>query len=81
MPDDAKLLLKTFRFRVKDKTSGKKLDAAARAVNTVCNHCKAAQRHALKHNQCWPNKATLQHSTAGAGKLIGIPAQTTQLSL
>jgi hypothetical protein len=38
MPDDAKLPLKTFRFRVKDT----------------------------------------QHSTAGAGKLIGIPAQTIQ---
>jgi hypothetical protein len=59
MPDDAKLPLKTFRSRVKDKTSGNKLDAAARAVNTVWNHCNGAQRHALKHNQCWPNKATL----------------------
>jgi hypothetical protein len=37
MAGDVKLPLKTFRFRVKDKTSGKKLDAdaAAREVNVV----------------------------------------------
>jgi hypothetical protein len=29
----------------------------------VWNHCNGAQRHALKRNQCFPNKATLQHST------------------
>jgi hypothetical protein len=33
------------------KTPGKKLDAAAREVNLVWNHCNGAQRHALKHNQ------------------------------
>jgi putative transposase len=78
MADEVKLPLKTLKYRVKDRTSGKKLDAAARAVNLVWNHCNGAQRHALTHNQRWPNKATLQHSTAGAGKLIGIPAQTVQ---
>jgi len=36
---------------VTDKTPGKKLDAAAREVNLVWNHCNGAQRHALKHNQ------------------------------
>jgi hypothetical protein len=35
MADEVKLPLKTFRFRVKDKTSGKRLDAAAHAVNFV----------------------------------------------
>jgi hypothetical protein len=42
MPDDAKLPLKTFRLRVNHKTSGNKLDVAARAVNTVWNHCNGA---------------------------------------
>ena len=35
MAGDVTLPLKTFRFRVKDETSGKKLDAAAREVNSV----------------------------------------------
>lgn len=78
MDTEVKTELRTFRFRVKDRTSGKKLDAAARAVNFVWNHCNAAQLHALKHNQKWPSKAQLQGSTKGAGKEIGIPAQTIQ---
>jgi hypothetical protein len=52
------------------------LDAAAHAVNFVWNHGNGAQRHALKHNQRWAAKSELQASTRGAGKLIGIPAQT-----
>jgi transposase len=48
MADEVKLPLKTFRFRVKDKTSGKRLDVAAHAVNFVWNHCNGAQRHAGK---------------------------------
>jgi putative transposase len=71
-------LLKTLRFRVKDRTSGKKLNVAARAVNVVWNHCSGAQRHALKHNQKWPGRAKLQALTAGASKELGIPAQTIQ---
>ncbi len=59
------------------QTSGKRLDAAAHAVNLVWNHCNGA-RHALKHNQRWPGKGETQASTRGAGKLIGIPAQTVQ---
>jgi len=63
--------------------SGKHLDAAARAVNIVWNHCNGAQRHALKHkmrwhNMRWPNAGTLQELTAGAGRLIAIPAQTVR---
>ena len=78
MTDKVNLPLKTCRFRVKDSTSGKKLDAAARGVNVVWNHCNGAQRHAIKHNQRWPGRAQLQASTRGAGALIGIPAQTVQ---
>ena len=76
MADEVKLPLKTFKFRVKDKTSGKHLAAAARVVNFVWNHCNGAQRHAVKHNQRWPNKKRLYELTKGASKLIGIPAQT-----
>lgn len=78
MGTEVKKELRTFRFRVKDRTSGKKLVAAARAVNFVWNHCNAMQMHALKHNQKWPGKAQFQGSTKGASKDIGIPAQTVQ---
>ena len=79
MGNEVKPLLKTLRLRVKDGTSGKKLEAAARAVNTVWNHCNGAQRHALKHNTKGPNEGKLKSSlTAGASKMLDIPAQTIQ---
>ena len=78
MANEVKPLVKTFRYRVKDGTSGRHLDQAARAVNMVWNHCNGAQRHALKHNTRWPTRQTLQASTAGSSKMLGIPAQTIQ---
>lgn len=68
----------THKYRVKDSTSARWLDRDRSAVNLVWNHCNAMQRHALKHNQKWPNAAQFQESTKGVGKLIGIPAQTVQ---
>lgn len=78
MTTEVKPLLKTLKYRVKDRTSAKRLDAAARAVNFVWNHCNAMQRHALRHNQKWPSAPGFQSSTRGSGKLLGIPAQTVQ---
>ena len=78
MANEVKPLVKTLRYRVKDGVSGRHLNAAARAVNMVWNHCNGAQRHALKHNTKWPTTGQLQRLTAGAGRLIGIPAQTVQ---
>ena len=78
MANEVKPLLKTLRYRVKDRVARKHLSAAARAVNLVWNHCNGAQRHALKHNTKWPTEGQLKRLTAGAGKLIGIPAQTIQ---
>lgn len=75
---DTPKLLKTLKFRVKDRTSGKRLTEAARAVNFVWNHCNAAQRHALKHNQKWPSYRHLHDLTTGSGKMIGLPAQSVQ---
>jgi hypothetical protein len=71
-------LVKTLRYRVKDRASGRHLDSAARAVNLVWNHCNGAQRHALKHNTNWPTTGQLQRLTAGAARFIGVPAQTVQ---
>jgi putative transposase len=78
MENEVKPLVKTLGYRVKDRVSGKHLDAAARPVNMVWNHCNGAQRHALKHNTRWPNVAALQSLTAGSSRMLGIPAQTVQ---
>ena len=78
MANKVKPLVKTFRYRVKDRVSGKHLNAAARAVNMVWNHCNGAQRHALKHNMRWPTVSALQGLTASASRMLAIPAQTVQ---
>ena len=78
MDTENKTALRTFRFRVKDKQSGKYLAAAARAVNFVWNYCNGAQVHALDHNAKWPSEGQLKSLTAGASKDLGIPAQTVQ---
>ena len=73
MDTENKTALRTFRFRVKDKQSGKYLAAAARAVNFVWNYCNGAQVHALDHNAKWPSEGQLKSLTAGASKNLGIP--------
>lgn len=72
------LVLRTLRYRVKDRASSRQLDTAARAVSLVWNHCNAMQRHALKHNQRWPNGVAFRASTRSASRYLGIPAQTIQ---
>ena len=61
MAGDVKLPLKTFRFRVKDKTSGKKLDAAAREANLVWNHCAMLS----SMTSVGPEKGNFRHPPAG----------------
>lgn len=73
-----KTLIKTFKYRVKDGSSRRHLNNAAMAVNVVWNHCNSVQRHAIKHGLVWPNEKVLSTSTAGSGKLIGLPGQTVQ---
>lgn len=68
----------TYRYRVKDATTGKRLSEMARAVNTVWNHCGGAQEHARKHNQRWPSFAALCRSVAGSTKDLGIHSDTLQ---
>jgi putative transposase len=69
---------KTFRFRVKDATSGKRLAGLGNSVNTIWNHCNAVQIHAAKHNKHWPSYAEFHISTRGVSKLVGLPSQVVQ---
>jgi hypothetical protein len=64
------------RHAARPRNDGQRLTAAAHAVNRVWNN--GAQVYALTHNQKWPEKAEPASLTKGAGKLIGVPAQTIQ---
>ena len=44
-PKQEAKLYKTFSFRVKDETSGKKLNASGEKVNFIWNYCNGVSRH------------------------------------
>lgn len=75
---EATALFKMLKYRVKDRASSRWLSDAAHAVNLCWNHCNAMQKHALKHNQRWPDAAAFQASTKGSSAGLGVPAQTVQ---
>lgn len=78
---DQVVVYKTFCFRVKDATSGKRLVALGNAVNTVWNHCNAVSAKSARPyagRGSLPNYAQLHASTKGSSKLLGLPSQVIQ---
>lgn len=73
----------TFKFRVKDKTSGKRLEAHSRAVNYVWNFCCATQREAERRRKAgmdihWPSVFDLIKLCTGSAKELGLHSDTVQ---
>ena len=59
------LMILTYRYRIKDATSGKRLAALARAVNRVWNYCGEIQETSRRHNKPWPSAFDLIKLTTG----------------
>lgn len=74
---DAAVIL-TYRYRVKDATSGKRLDAMARAVNFVWNYCGGIHNDSRRLNRHWPSGFDLIKLTSGASKELGLHSDTVQ---
>jgi transposase len=70
--------LLTFRYRVKDATSGKRLDAMTRAVNQVWNYCGGIQNDSRRLNRRWPSSFDLIKLTSGSSKELGLHSDTVQ---
>lgn len=68
----------TFRYRVKDATSGKHLRQMARSVNLVWNFCGGIQNDSRRHNKRWPSFPELAKLTAGSSKELGLHSDTVQ---
>jgi putative transposase len=71
-------VLKTFSYRVKDATSGKRLTALANAVNTVWNYANEISARSAERGKIWATKKQLRDLTKGSGKLLGLPSQVVQ---
>lgn len=71
----------TFKYRIKDATTRKRLEKHALACNQVWNFCVATQREAERRwrggvSADWPTAITLGRLTTGAGALLGIHSDT-----
>jgi transposase len=71
-----KMVTKTFKFRIKDSASGKKLDRLSKAVNFVWNYCNEISLKALQDRELWLSKYDLNKLTAGSSKELGLHSQT-----
>lgn len=71
-------MIRTFRYRIKDSTPGKRLERMASAVNFVWNYCNDTQKTALRWDKKWPSGFDLNKLTTGSGKELGLHSQTVQ---
>ena len=66
----------TYRYRIKDATSGKHLQRLAWAVNTVWNFCNEVSLMALRRDKRWLTAYDLINLCAGASAELGLHADT-----
>jgi hypothetical protein len=66
----------TYRFRIKDATSGKHLTRMAWAVNTVWNFCNEVSLLAWRREKCFVSAFDLINLTVGAGYELGLHTDT-----
>lgn len=72
------MLVKTFKYRIKDSVSKKKLDALASSVNLVWNYSVYTSK---KHYKRWHkilSKFDLNNLTSGSSKELDLHSQTVQ---
>jgi hypothetical protein len=73
-------MIKTFRYRVKDRTSARHLRRQAGTVNFVWNYCCATQREAQRRRRAgspirWPTYFDLAKLMTGACRDLGVHSQ------
>jgi putative transposase len=73
-----KRVILTYRYRIKDATTAKRLRAHARAVNYVWNYCGEIQETARRHEKPWPSAFDLIKLTTGSSALLGLHSDTVQ---
>jgi IS605 OrfB family transposase len=66
----------TFRYRIKDATTGKHLTRLAGAVNFVWNYCNEVSLLALRRDHCWLLAVDLITLCAGASTDLGLHSDT-----
>ena len=68
----------TYRYRIKDATTGRHLLRQARGVNRVWNYCGDIHNAVRRHNKRWPSGFDLINLASGSSKLLGLHSDTVQ---
>ena len=68
----------TFRYRIKDATSGKPLGTMAEAINYVWNYCQEVSLLAWRRDKTFLSAYDLHKLTAGTSKDLRLSADTIQ---
>ncbi|MGF7206238.1 transposase [Skermanella aerolata] len=71
-------MILTYRYRIKDATTGRRLARMARAVNLVWNYCGGIQNDSRRLNRPWPSGFDLIRLTGGAARELGLHSDTVQ---
>ena len=66
----------TYKFRIKDSTTAKKLNKMADSVNLVWNYCNETSMKAIKRDNKWLSDYDLMKLVSGTSKILGISSQT-----
>ena len=68
----------TYKFRIKDSTTAKKLNKMADSVNFVWNYCNETSIKAIRYNSQWLSGYDFNYLTYGCSKELGLNAQSIQ---
>ncbi len=68
----------TYRYRIKDASSGMHLRQMARAINYVWNYCNEVSLLAFRRDKTWLTAYALHKLTAGTSKDLRLSADTIQ---
>lgn len=72
-------MILTYRYRIKDATTGKHLDALSRSVNRVWNYCGEVHKASRRHNKRWPTFFDMSKLTTGSSVMLGLHSDTVHI--
>ena len=68
----------TYKFRIKDATTAKRLNQMAGNVNLVWNYCNETSIKAIRYDNKWLSNYDLHKLTSGCGSELNLHSQTMQ---
>lgn len=72
-------MILTYKYRIKDRSYVRSLEAQAEAANIIWNHCCEVQRHAQKWHRKWPSWIDLEKLCDGSGAFLDVNSYTINL--